>query len=113
MTEITSIDRIKREAHQAVKTYHTLNDACPYPFGSDAGKIFKEYFLQAQSECLNRVALMRKALRHAKGCILLDRTALADAHMNPITNSIVDEEARDALAEYDQTLALIGQALDD
>lgn len=61
---------------------------------------------------IDRIILMRKALLHAKGCILLDRTALADAHMNPITNSIVDEEARDVLADYDEVLARIDAALD-
>lgn len=55
-------------------------------------------------------ARMRQALMAARACIALERTALADAHMNPDTNR-VDDEAVEALAEYDSTLASIDAAL--
>lgn len=45
MTEpIVSIDVVKTQAREAAATYSNVNDACPYPFGSAAGKAFKEEF---------------------------------------------------------------------
>lgn len=46
-TTISMIDkeRIQQQARRAASLYHTLNDACPYPFGSEAGRVFKEEFL--------------------------------------------------------------------
>ena len=41
---IQSIDRIKAEAQRAAQQYTDVNDACPYPFYSDAGRIFKAEF---------------------------------------------------------------------
>jgi hypothetical protein len=60
---------------------------------------------------VDKIIAMRGALLHAKRCILLDRTALADAHMDPRTNR-VEDEAVEALAEYDDVLARIDAALD-
>lgn len=45
---IISLDRIAREALEAAKRYDDVNDACPYPFGSDAGHAFKAAFLTAR-----------------------------------------------------------------
>ena len=46
-TLISMIDkeRIQQQARTAASLYRTLNDACPYPFGSEHGRIFKEEFL--------------------------------------------------------------------
>ena len=53
MTEpIVSIDRIKAQALAAARIYTTVNDACPYPFGTQAGKLFKEEFLWARTAVL-------------------------------------------------------------
>lgn len=52
----------------------------------------------------------REALEAARDCILIDRTALADCHMDPVTNE-VDADGRDGVADYDAVLALIGGAL--
>jgi len=59
---------------------------------------------------IGKIIAMRGALLHAKRCILLDRTALAEAHMDPRTNR-VEDEAVGALAEYDEVLARIDAAL--
>ena len=53
-----------------------------------------------------------EALRAARDCILLDRTALADTHMNPATNT-GDEDGQAGLDEYDAVLAKIDAALSD
>lgn len=45
MTEtIVSIERIKAEAQRAAQQFTDVNDACPYPFYSDAGRAFKAEF---------------------------------------------------------------------
>lgn len=46
--EIISLDRIEREAKAAAKKYSNINDACPHPFQSAAGKAFKKAFLTAR-----------------------------------------------------------------
>ena len=38
------------EAQKAAWLYDDINDACPYPFGSLAGVMFKEAFLAAQQQ---------------------------------------------------------------
>lgn len=48
MPNIIPIERIEREALAAAKRYTDLNAACPYPFDSDAGHVFKAFFLQAR-----------------------------------------------------------------
>lgn len=45
---IYSIDKIEREARTAALTYATVNEACPYPFGSIAAGVFKQAFLAAR-----------------------------------------------------------------
>lgn len=47
--EIISLGRIEREAKAAAKQYSDINDACPYPFASAAGKAFKADFAAARA----------------------------------------------------------------
>lgn len=47
--EIISLNRIEREAKAAAKQYSDINDACPYPFASAAGKAFKAAFAAARA----------------------------------------------------------------
>lgn len=50
MTEpIVSRARIEEKARAAAKTYDDVNDACPYPFATDAGQLFKAEFLRARA----------------------------------------------------------------
>ena len=49
---IVSIERIKSEAMAAARQYATVNEACPYPFGTEAGKRFKEEFIWARAAVL-------------------------------------------------------------
>lgn len=42
--EIIPIDRVHREAAEAARTFTDVNDACPYPFASDAGHAFRKHF---------------------------------------------------------------------
>lgn len=46
---ITSRERIERQARAAAKTYDNVNDACPYPFGTDAGYLFCAEFKRARA----------------------------------------------------------------
>lgn len=48
--QIISIERIQREAKEAAQRYSDINDACPYAFHSEAGRVFKEAFLTAQED---------------------------------------------------------------
>lgn len=59
---------------------------------------------------IDKIIAMRDALENAKYCILIDRTALADAHMNEHSNRI-DDDGLAALAEYDKVLSKINAAL--
>lgn len=47
MDPIISISRIEREANQAATLYTDINAACPYPFDTNAGRLFKEFFMLA------------------------------------------------------------------
>ena len=47
--QIISRERLEREARAAAKTYSDINDACPYPFGTDAGRIFADEFKRARA----------------------------------------------------------------
>jgi len=42
------LERVRTEAQKAAWEFDTLDEACPYPFNSVKGVIFKEAFLQAQ-----------------------------------------------------------------
>lgn len=48
-TQIISRERLEREARAAAKTYSDVNDACPYPFHEDAGRIFAAEFKRARA----------------------------------------------------------------
>lgn len=48
-TNMIDKDRILQQARKAAGLYSSLNDACPYPFGSEHGRIFKEAFLAARA----------------------------------------------------------------
>ncbi|MDM0090282.1 MULTISPECIES: hypothetical protein [unclassified Variovorax] len=43
--DIVSIDAVKRAAHAAAERGASLNDACPWPFDSEAGRQFKQLFI--------------------------------------------------------------------
>lgn len=62
------------------------------------------------AELEQQLAQAQKALTAARECILLDRTSLADFHMQPETNE-VDEDGQAGLDEYDAVLAQIDDAL--
>ena len=47
---IISIERIQEQAFKAARQYTNVNDACPYPFGTEAGRVFKEHFVWALNE---------------------------------------------------------------
>ncbi len=46
---IVSIEQIKTEARAAAAIYTDINDACPYPFGTSAAKIFESEFQWVRS----------------------------------------------------------------
>ncbi|MDH6185512.1 hypothetical protein [Polaromonas sp. CG_23.6] len=48
METIIPISRIEREANAAALQYSDINAACPYPFDTGAGRLFKEFFLLAR-----------------------------------------------------------------
>jgi hypothetical protein len=48
MDPIIPISRIEREANAAALQYGDVNAACPYPFDTDAGRLFKQFFLLAR-----------------------------------------------------------------
>lgn len=52
---------------------------------------------------------MLAALRKARDCILIDRTALADCAMRP--DGSIEEDQQPAIAEYDEVLAEIDAAI--
>jgi len=50
------VQRIQAEAQKAAYFYDDINDACPHPFASVEGVIFKEAFLAAQADLATRIA---------------------------------------------------------
>ena len=42
------IEAIRAEAQKAAFFYDRLNDACPYPFDTMAGVVFKTFFLETK-----------------------------------------------------------------
>lgn len=44
---ITAKATIERQASEAARSGQSLNDACPYPFASEAGMHFKAVYLLA------------------------------------------------------------------
>lgn len=49
---VYSIQRIEQEAQEAAQKYSDVNLACPYPFFSTAGYVFKEAFARARAKVL-------------------------------------------------------------
>lgn len=47
---IISLERIQREAASAAAIYSDINDACPYPFFTDAGRAFKKAFIEERAK---------------------------------------------------------------
>lgn len=45
---IVAIETIEQEARAAARQGLSLNDACPYPFGSEAGEHFRKVYQQAK-----------------------------------------------------------------
>ncbi len=67
---ITPIARITAEATAAATSGQPLNDACPYPFDSEAGRLFKHTYIETLHANLqaaiaakrnNELALMQAA----------------------------------------------------
>jgi hypothetical protein len=56
---IIPISRIEREAQQAAEQYDCVNAACPYPFGTHAGRLFKEFFLLARENMKQNPSRLR------------------------------------------------------
>jgi len=46
---VISIERLRAEAEEAATRYSDVNDACPYPFHSDAGHCFSAFFKEARA----------------------------------------------------------------
>jgi hypothetical protein len=46
---VIPIERIRREARAAAQEHANINDACPYPFGSDAAHAFQQAFAEARA----------------------------------------------------------------
>lgn len=49
MPELISIERIRREAREAARRYADINDACPYPWLTDAAHAFRAEFQAARA----------------------------------------------------------------
>lgn len=49
MEPIVNIADLVRKAHAAAKAKQTLNESCPWPFHTEAGKMFKAEYLKAVS----------------------------------------------------------------
>lgn len=52
MDNVIPIARIEREAIAAARQHACINAACPYPFGSAAGRLFKQLYLAAQKNMM-------------------------------------------------------------
>jgi hypothetical protein len=42
---VISIDQIRSEAAAAAQQYSDVNAACPYPFDTEAGRLFRQEFV--------------------------------------------------------------------
>jgi hypothetical protein len=45
MEPIIPIEQIRREAAEAARSYSDVNAACPYPFTTEAGRLFRQEFM--------------------------------------------------------------------
>jgi len=52
ISNILDTTRIQHEAELAAKLYTDINDACPYPFGSAQGQVFKAAFKAAHERSI-------------------------------------------------------------
>lgn len=50
MENVIPLARIKAEAAAAAQRHSDVNDACPYPFHTDAGHQFKAFFHLARQQ---------------------------------------------------------------
>jgi hypothetical protein len=50
---IVSIDRIEAEARKAAAQYDDINDACPYSFYTEAGRVFRRVFQAERLKSFN------------------------------------------------------------
>ena len=64
---IVSIARIEQQALKAAETYDDVNDACPYPFGTEAGRLFKATFNEAVLQQKMAIALAAGGQAAMKG----------------------------------------------
>lgn len=83
-------------------------DECNVDF-EDSWKVHGNSYLEDARLALEAAAApeLLEALHHARAHILIDRTALSDTHMNPVTNTVDDEDGIEGLAQYDAVLAVI------
>lgn len=51
---IISIERVQREAQAAAQRFSDVNAACPYPFTTEAGRVFKQAFVAARALLTNQ-----------------------------------------------------------
>lgn len=51
-TTLKSIAHIEAEAVKAAQKYTSINDACPYPFGSTSARIFRLAFAKALAKSI-------------------------------------------------------------
>ncbi len=83
-----------------------LDGQCYGFLGSDNKSVLAED--AANRTLIAAAPAMLAALRKARDCILIDRTALADCSTGP---DGIDEDAQAGVAEYDETLAVIDAAI--
>jgi len=50
MEQIVSIDQIERQARLDAQRYSDVNAACPHPFHTAAGRLYRKTFEQARDE---------------------------------------------------------------
>lgn len=61
MTDQIPLERIRAEARAAAQRYADINDACPYPWLTDAAHAFRAAFREAREAI---VTLSEEALAH-------------------------------------------------
>lgn len=44
MEPIIPIEQVRHQARLAASQYSDVNEACPYPFDTEAGRVFREEF---------------------------------------------------------------------
>lgn len=93
----------------------TAHTPCPWTaigdevYGADGSRV-AEAVASRDKALVVAAPTMLVALKAARDCILIDRQALADAHMNPATNQL-DEDGQAGVDEYDEVLGQIDEAI--